>query len=460
MPNTTDRQFEKFLSEIDKSIITTSTCDRTFFAYDATNSFVYPSAVVRPRNTDELQNVIRAANATRTPIIPRGAGTGFSGGSLATSGGVVLDLLQLNRIIEIDEEDMMVQVEPGVILRDLHEAVEKKNLYYPPDPASLKTCTIGGNVAENAGGPHCLKYGVTGDYVMIIEAFTGKGDFFSAGKAIYKNRAGYDLKKILIGSEGTLAVFSAFRLKLIAKPESKMLFLAFFADLTEAGKTVNRLLCSGIVPSSIEFMDQNTIIAVEKFAKFGIPTEYEALLLIEIDGRVDEMQPSKRKVEKVLENSAKKVQFADDPREQEKLWEIRRKSSPAMRAYGNTKINEDIVVPRKHVPAAVRTLWEIEKKNSVKIISFGHIGDGNIHVNIMHDGKNQEEVKRAHIAVQEIFEMVNSMGGAVSGEHGVGSSKIDYLPRNIDPVSLQLMREIKSIFDPNNILNPEKIFRS
>ncbi|MBF0407498.1 MAG: FAD-binding protein [Candidatus Riflebacteria bacterium] len=461
MKNTTEfpeRNYDRFISEIGRCSVSTGASERICHAYDATNKFVFPDLVVRPSSIEELHAVVKAANVWKIPLIPRGAGTGFSGGSLGVRGGAVVDLLQFDKIVDLDEDDMTVYVEPGVIVRDIHEAVESRGLYYPPDPASLKTCTIGGNIAENAGGPHCLKYGVTRDYVMVIDGITGGGDIFSAGKAVHKNRAGYDLKQLLVGSEGTLAIFTGFRLKLIAKPEKKILFLAFFSELVDAAKTVNLILKSGIVPSSVEFMDKNTIMAVENFAKFGLPTQHEALLLIEIDGRADETVASRKIAESVLSKHAKLVQFADDKNEQEKLWEIRRKASPAMRAYGNTKINEDIVVPRKHVPTAIRRLWETGERNNVKVISFGHIGDGNIHVNIMHDGNNAQEVKRAKVAVGEIFEMVNSLGGAISGEHGIGTAKMDFLPGNIDNTSLELMRNIKKTFDPNNILNPGKIF--
>ncbi len=453
-----ERVLRQFAAEVGADLFSADPVTLVAHSYDATNEFVVPAGIVRPRAAREVGPILAAANRLGVPLVPRGAGTGFSGGALPERGGVVLDLLGLNRIVDLDEAAMTVTVEPGVVTLHLQDLVGKKGLFYPPDPASLKVCTIGGNVAENAGGPHCLKYGVTRDYVMVIDGFTADGRPVRAGKATLKNRAGYDLKNLLIGSEGTLAVFTSFVLRLIPRPESTVLFVAFFSDFHAATAMVNTLFRAGITPSSMEFMDGFAIRAVERHAKFGLPLQYQALLLIEIDGRADEMAGVRRKAEEVLGKGAAEVRVAVSAAEQASLWEIRRKASPAMRAFGNKKANEDIVVPRQHIPATIRGLREIADRHRLNLISFGHIGDGNIHVNIMYDGQDPDEAARVGVAVREVFDLVNRFDGAVSGEHGIGLSKKPYLPANLDPVSYDLMRSIKRVFDPNNILNPYKMF--
>ena len=447
-----------FIAEMPEDAIFTDSAVTTLYSYDATNVFFFHDAVVRPQNSEQLGQIVKVANRTGVPLTPRGAGTGFSGGSLPAEGGVVIDFMGMNQIVDFDFENMMVKVQAGVITNDLAAVAAKHGLYYPPDPASLKTCTIGGNVAENAGGPRCLKYGVTRDYVLGIDGFTGDGRGFSFGRGVLKNRAGYDMKQVLIGSEGTLAVFSDLFLRLVPMPEAKTLFTAFFKDFRDATSLVNRIMLKGIAPSSLEFMDEFAIRAVENHAGMGLPTGYQALLIVEIDGRHDEMPVLKKVTQELLEEAAAEIRCAETPARQDELWEIRRQASPAMRAYGNKKANEDIAVPRKHVPLAVEKIREIAQKNSLNIINFGHIGDGNIHVNVMYDKDDAAEAKRVEVAIREIFDLVNSLGGAVSGEHGIGISKKRFLPGNIDPVSYDLMRSMKKLFDPNNIMNPFKMF--
>ncbi|HNW33639.1 MAG TPA: FAD-linked oxidase C-terminal domain-containing protein [Candidatus Ozemobacteraceae bacterium] len=449
---------DRFLAGIDRCIFSADPVTVAAHSYDATNEFHYPSGVVRPRHAADVGAVLRAANESGVCLFPRGAGTGFSGGSLPAGGGVVIDFLGMSRILNIDEESMTARVEPGVVTLHLQNEVEKCGLYYPPDPASLKICTIGGNVAENAGGPHCLKYGVTRDYVLALDGFTADGRPFGAGKGTLKDRAGYDLKHLFIGSEGTLAVFTGILLRLLPKPETRILFSAWFADLNDAAVMVNTLLRRGIAPSSLEFMDRSALQAVESYAKLGINTGYEAVLIVEIDGRSDEMPHLKRITQECLAQTAAEINVATEKREQEALWEIRRKASPAMRAFGNKKANEDIVVPRRNVPACIRELRALAQQDGLNIISFGHIGDGNIHVNIMYDGGNAAERERVERGLKKLFAIVNRYEGAVSGEHGIGIAKKRYLPANLDPVSYDLMRSIKRLFDPNGILNPGKMF--
>ncbi|MBI3037430.1 FAD-binding protein [bacterium] len=456
--------FAKFKTEIDSACFSEDPINNTLHSYDATNEFHLPAGVVRPRNEFDLQQIIRSANANFIPLVPRGAGTGFSGGALPLNKGgklcspsVVIDFLGMNKILELDEDDMVAKVQPGLVTFQFQEYVEQKGFFYPPDPASLKTCTLGGNVAENAGGPRCLKYGLTRDYVLAIDGFTGDGKPFHVGKGVLKNRSGYDLRHILIGSEGTLGVFSSILLKLRPKPEDRILFIAFFDDFNEATGMVNTLLHKGIQPSSMEFMDEFSVRAVERHGKFGLPLNYQALLLIEADGRSDEIPFLKRRIEDSLKVSAKEIRIAIEHYEQEAFWDIRRKTSPALRAFGNKKANEDISVPRKSIPAVIRGLREIADKNRINLINFGHIGDGNIHVNIMYDGKNPDDQFRVNLALTNIASLVNEVHGAISGEHGVGTVKKRFLPGNVDSVSYDLMRAIKKDFDPNGILNPGKM---
>lgn len=447
-----------FLAGIDGSIFKCDPVTVAAHAYDATNEFHYPAGVVRPRNAADVAAILKSANEHGVSLFPRGAGTGFSGGSLPVDGGVVIDFLGMSRILDIDEESMTARVEPGVVTLHLQEAVEARGLYYPPDPASLKICTIGGNIAENAGGPHCLKYGVTRDYVLSLDGFTADGRPFGAGKGTLKDRAGYDLKHLFVGSEGTLAVFTGILLRLLPRPEDRILFSAYFEDLNDATAMVNTLLKRGIAPSSLEFMDRSALQAVESYAKLGINTRHEAVLIVEIDGRSDEMPHLRRITEECLSKTAAEINVATDKREQDQLWEVRRKASPAMRAFGNKKANEDIVVPRRNVPACIRELRELAEREKLNIISFGHIGDGNIHTNIMYDSGNAEERARVERGLKQLFAIVNKYEGAVSGEHGIGIAKKRFLPANLDPVSYDLMRSIKKLFDPNGILNPGKMF--
>ncbi len=447
---------DRFLDRLPAAIRATDLVARTLHAYDATNRPLLPAAVVRPRTTDELGEVVRLAVAERVPIVPRGAGSGFSGGSLS-EGGVVLDLLGLDRIVDIDTRERLAIVEPGVVTRTLQSAVEREGWFYAPDPASHKFSTLGGNVAENAGGPRCLKYGVTGDWVLAIDAFTGTGATLRAGKPLLKNRAGYDLKRLLVGSEGTLAVFSRLTLRLRPLPQDRFLCLALFRDLDAATAAVGPMLAADIQPAALEFMDHSAIQAVVTHAGIDLPAATRALLLIEVDGRADELPARQARLAEVLAATVIELRTATAPEDQERLWEIRRKASPAMHHFGNTKANEDIVVPVGRIPDMVRALGEIGTRHAVPIISFGHIGDGNIHVNIMYDGHDNAQVGRVELALAEVFAVVNRLDGAISGEHGVGLSKRAWLPANVDTASYALMREIKQVFDPHGILNPGKM---
>lgn len=450
--------FDKFVKAIGKENFSHDPIVNICYSYDATNDFKIPLGVIRPKKLEDVKYILECANEFNIPIIPRGAGTGFSGGAIAEVPAVILDLLAFKKIIDFDEISMTIKVEPGVVTASLKEFVAEHNLFYPPDPASFKISTIAGNVAENAGGPHCVKYGVTGDYVLVIEGYTGEGKFIRVGKPVLKNRSGYNLKDLVVGSEGTLMVFTNITLKLIPKPESAILFLAYFRKLQNTLDFIIELFKNYIMPASLEFMDQNSIIAIEKFSGIGLPTNFEALLYIELDGRKDELIYSKSLTEKILKKYSDEVNIADNKEDIEKLWEIRRKASPAMRIYGDKKINEDIVVPKRYIPNVIVEINNLSKKFNIPIISFGHIGDGNIHVNIMTNSSDISQNEKLPRLLNELFDIVNKYDGSVSGEHGIGISKKPFLINNLDANSYNIMRNIKKIFDPNNILNPAKIF--
>ncbi len=425
------------------------------YSFDASGIEEMPSAVAWPENTEEVIRIMRYAYENDIPVVPRGAGTGMTGGSLPLSGCIVISLERMNRLIEIDRENMTVLVEPGIINGKLQREVEKDGLFYPPDPASMNFCTIGGNVAENAGGPRALKYGVTRDYVMELEAVLPDGSLIRTGYRTHKGVAGYDLTRLLVGSEGTLAVITKIRLRLLPLPEDVITLLAFFDDLSIAGKAVTSILTARVIPRTLEFMDRDAIKAVEHFHPLGL-SDIEALLLIEIDGPVNTIKKEAGKVVEILNKLGADVRIAEDEDARDRLWEARRSISPALYHISPHKINQDIVVPRNRIPEMIVALKRLSDKSGLKIVNFGHAGDGNIHVNIMVDKKDEEEYRKGQAVVKDIFELALSMGGTISGEHGIGITKLPYIQMEIKEKELSLMKGIKSVFDPGGILNPGK----
>jgi glycolate dehydrogenase FAD-linked subunit len=433
--------------------------DRQCYSFDATQISHWPEAVVFPGRAEEISQILKLANHNRFPVVPRGSGSGFSGGSVPVQGGLVLVLLRLNRIKKIDTKNFLAVVEPGVITKDLQQAVETQGLFYPPDPSSLAFSSLGGNVAENAGGGRAVKYGVTRDYVLGLEVVLPTGEIIKTGVQTAKGVVGYDLTRLLIGSEGTLGIITEITLKLIPLPEGRQTFLAFFNDLSLATQAVVELFQSGVLPSILEFMDQPSIRVVEEYLHLGLPLEAQALLLIEIDGQEEVISTQAETIQQTLERlKAQRVRKASSAQEADDLWKARRSISPALFRLKPNKINEDIVVPRDKIPEAIERFQEIGSRLGLLIVSFGHAGDGNIHVNVMYDAKNPEEAANAKTAVEEIFRAVMALGGTLSGEHGIGLTKAPYLSMELDPVSIALMKKIKQLFDPNHILNPGKIF--
>lgn len=426
------------------------------YSYDATNTLRQPDAVVFPSGPEEVSLVLKMANSEGFPVVPRGAGTGFSGGSLPVKGGVVLSFERMRNILEIDTENMVAIVEPGVVTWDLQQAVEKLGLFYPPDPSSLKFSTIGGNIAECAGGPRAVKYGVTRDYVLGLEAVLPTGEIINTGVRTAKGVVGYDLTRLLVGSEGTLGVVTKAVLKLLPLPETTTTMLALFPDLRAAARATSAIIRARIIPSTLEIMDSVSIKCVEGFAKTGLP-EAEALLLIEVDGHKAAVETEAEAVRRVcLENGAGEFRAASDRNEVKDLWKARRAVSAALYKARPGKINEDIVVPRSRIPDLVDGLRGISERHGVLIASFGHAGDGNIHVNIMHDRESQAEAALA--VAEDVFRLAVGLGGTISGEHGVGSAKARYLDMELKPDAIAAMKRIKEAFDPKGILNPGKIF--
>ena len=427
------------------------------YAYDGTWAETRPDVVVHPQTTQHVADVLRIADQHRIPVVPRGAATGLAGGAVPVQGSICLNLARMTRILEISTGDTLAVVQPGVVTYDLQKAVEKHGLFYPPDPASVYQSTIGGNVATNAGGPRCLKYGVTADYVLGLEVVLPGGHVMRTGGRTIKDVAGYNLGQLFVGSEGTLGVVTEITVRLIPKPATQLTALAAFPKLNDACQAVGNILQAGIVPLVTELMDQGTTKAIEDFKHLGLPTDVEALLLVAVDGDVDVVAREIASVAGILKKSgAREVRQARTADESESLWEARRNLSPAIARLARNKLGEDIAVPRSQIPAFAKRMQEIGRSNDVRIVVYGHIGDGNLHPTLLCDRRDGAVMKRVEKAAGEIFEAAVSLGGTVTGEHGIGIFKRDYVASAIDPVALAWMMAIKKLFDPHNIMNPGK----
>ncbi len=428
------------------------------YGFDASSEEGNPSAVVRPVNTEEVSEVVAFAFKNNTPIIPRGAGTGMTGGAVPLRDAVILSLEGMNRIIDIDKKNMVAVVEPGVINSHLQEKLEEAGLFYPPDPASMNFCTLGGNVAENAGGPRAIKYGVTKDYVLGLETVLPDGRILMTGGKTYKGVVGYDLTRLMVGSEGTLGIVTKIFLKVLPLPEETVTLLCTFSDPDNAAQSISRITSSSIIPRALEFMDHESIRAVENYRSFGLPLNAEALLLIEVDGPRAAVKEEAEKIASICMSLKGNISIAEDMFSKQRIWEARRAISPALYHIKPTKVNEDIVVPRGRIPEMLKSLREIAEKYDLIIANFGHAGDGNIHVNVMTDKNNEEEYHRAKNSIRDIFEATLKLDGTISGEHGIGITKKQYIGMELSDVSIEIMKAIKKAFDPKGIMNPGKIF--
>ncbi len=437
--------------------ISTAPEDLAAYAYDGTWAEMQPAVVVHPQTTEQVAAVLRVADARRIPVVPRGAATGMAGGAVPVKGSICLNLARMNRILEISTADTLAVVEPGVITNDLQRAVEKVGLLYPPDPASVYQCTIGGNAATNAGGPRCLKYGVTADYVLGLQIVLPGGYVMRTGGRTIKDVAGYNLAQLFVGSEGTLGVITEITLRLIPKPAAQLTALAVFPRLADACTAVGNILQAGIVPLVTELMDQGATRAVENFKHLGLPTDVEALLLVAVDGDEESVKREIVAVAEILRQSgAREVRQARSAEESEALWEGRRNLSPAIARLATHKLGEDIAVPRSQIPAMIARFQEIARANDVPTVVYGHIGDGNLHPTLLFDRRDAALMKRVEKAAGEILDAAVALGGTLTGEHGIGLFKRDHMTSALDPVALTWMVAIKKLFDPNGIMNPGK----
>ena len=448
----------KIIDKLPNLKISTSPEDLVCYGFDASGIEISPSAVVWPDTTEDVVKVMKYAYENNISVVPRGAGTGMTAGAVPSKGAIIISFEKMKRILEIDTENLNVLCEPGVINGRLQRELEWKGLFYPPDPASMNFCTIGGNVAENAGGPRALKYGVTRDYVMEIESVLPNGEIMTTGVKTSKGVVGYDLTRLLTGSEGTLSVFTKIRLKILPLPEEVVTLLAIFNNLEASGDAVAKIISSKIIPRTLEFMDREAIAAIEKFKPVGLPKDAEAILLIELDGHPSAITKEAEKIVDICQQLGAEIKKAEDEDARNQLWASRRAISPALYQIRPTKINEDIVVPRNMVTEMLKRLRKLSEESGIKIVNFGHAGDGNIHVNIMVDKADNDEYTKGLSLVEQIFKDTLSLGGTISGEHGIGLTKAGYIGMELSRKELEIMEAIKKVFDPKNILNPGKIF--
>ena len=440
--------------------IYTDKAHKRAYSYDATRTYYEPDAVLFPRSEEDISKILKYCNEHKIVIVPRGAGSGFTGGALPVNGGIVLAMEKhMNNILEIDLENMLAIVQPGVVNKDLQHHVEELGLFYPPDPASEEYSTLGGNVSENAGGMRAAKYGITKDFVMALRAVLPNGDVIRAGKRTIKDVAGYNIAGILTASEGTLAVITEITLKLLPKPKFAKSYMGIFPDVSSAMNAVFKSLAKGANPVAMEFLDSLVVKAVQEKLGVDLPSEAGALLIGDVDGNVEQEVEFQLKTlkESFLENGAVDFRVASEKSERDELWRARRGASQSITIYGSKKLNEDISVPRSMLPKALEEIYKIGSKYNFNVPCFGHAGDGNIHVNVMVDGSDSKQLEDGHKAIKEIFQLVVDMGGTLSGEHGIGLSKAEFMNIAFSDEELALFKRVKEAFDPNGILNPGKM---
>jgi len=452
---------QKIISELRQALgaerVSTAPEDLATYAYDGTWLETQPDVIVHPQTTEDVSAVLRIADARRIPVVPRGSATGLAGAAVPVPGSICLNMARMNRILDISTADTLAVAQPGVITNDLQKAVEKFGLFYPPDPASVYQCTVGGNVATNAGGPRCLKYGVTGDYVLGLHVVLAGGHVLRLGGRTIKDVAGYDLKRLFIGSEGTLGVVTEIIVRLIPKPAAQRTALAAFPRLADACQAVGNILQAGVVPLVTELMDHATTKAVEDFKHLGLALDVEAHLLVAVDGDADLVQREIAVVADILRGSgARDVRQAKTAEESEALWEARRSISPAIARLARNKLGEDITVPRSKIPEMVARLHDISQANDIPIVVYGHIGDGNLHPTLLCDRRDGAIMQRAAKAAGELLGAAVALGGTLTGEHGIGVFKRDHIHEGLDANALAYMAGVKALFDPHGILNPGK----
>jgi glycolate oxidase len=432
--------------------------DLVSYSYDASDHNHRPEASVWPNSAEQVSSIMRLANEHRFPVVPRGAGTGLTGAAVPVSGGLVLDLCRMTKIIDIRIADRQVVVQPGVVYTDLEKALHPYGFFFPPDPASGTVCTLGGNVATNAGGIRGAKYGVTRDYVMGLEIVLPDGRMMRTGSHCMKSSSGYDLTRLFVGSEGTLGIFTEITLKISPRPTAEKTGLAHFTDLGDAGRSVQDIMKSGVIPSVLEILDEHAIKVLRTHGDIKLP-EVIAVILVETDGYTEtEAAFQMTKVTEIFKkNGANLIKIAESADETEALWKARRSVGSIAARLRNHNVSEDVTVPISKVPDLLTHISEIVQKYGLPFVIFGHAGDGNLHPRIMYDRNDPDQIKQVHGAVGEIFELTCQMGGTLTGEHGVGLAKAPYMTLEHDPVALEVMKSLKGLFDPNDVLNPGKM---
>lgn len=451
---------EELAQIVGSEYVLTSSEDLIAYSYDGTSIEHCPDAIVLPFNTEQVSRVMQICYREGICVIPRGMASGLAGGAVPVSGGISLCLTRMNRILNLDTKNMMVSVEAGMITADLQAQVEAVGLFYPPDPSSVRHSTIGGNVACNAGGARCLKYGVTRDYVMGLTVVLSDGRILQTGTKAIKNVTTYDLKNLFVGSEGTLGIITEVLLKLIPSPKFVRTAMAVYPLLENASVTVNNVLRAGVLPATIELMDNTTIETIEEYLHLGLPTNVAAILIIEVDGSDEETVT--RQIETIghvcRASGASDVRLAKTEAERADLWRGRRAVLPSLVRRGPDQLSEDISLPRAAIPEAIRRIKVVSEKYGLTIAVFGHAGDGNLHPSILYDKRDPEQVHRMEQASRDIFTIAIELGGTLSGEHGIGVLKLPFLGLASSPIEIELMQAIKRAFDPRGILNPGKKF--
>ena len=428
------------------------------YSYDATNWSHMPEAVVFPTDAEQISGILKFANENEIPVTPRGGGTNVSGGSIPIKGGIVLCTTRMNKILDINKNNLNATVEPGVVLKDFQEALAIEGMFFPPDPQSFAGCTMGGVVAENSGGPSCLKYGVTKQYVLGLEVVLADGRIVKLGGLTPKNRTGYELMMLFTGSEGTLGVISKITLRLLPETKTNKTIVAIFGDVAEAGETVSAIIAGGVLPSKVEFVDNWTFEKFRGLLPDKILDTSQVIILIQIDGLPETVAAETEEIIEVCTNSAREVRVAEDPAEAEKYWQARSAHFSDISSRTHTIVNEDVSVPRDRIADFIRISQESAKKYDVPISFAGHVGDGNFHPVVLSDNRDKEHYERALKCVDEIIETALSLGGVLSGEHGIGLEKQRFLKKAMDPTAIDIMKQIKDLLDPNHILNPGKIW--
>ena len=424
-----------------------------------TNPNEIAEVVVFVENVQQVSKIMKYAYSKSKPVIARAAGTNLCGACLPKKGGIIIDFAKMNKILEISKDNLICKVEPGVVIEDLQKEVEKLDLFYPPDPSNLKASMIGGSIGLSSGGPHTFKYGATKDFVIDLEVVLSDGTIMHTGSSCSKDVTGYNMTQLFVGSEGTLGIITQATIRLIPKPEAKRVMLAYFDTLEDTSRTVNDIISNLITPSVIDLMDNNTLKTIESFYPCNLKTDKTAALLIEIDGFKEILDSQYNKIIEICNrNNSSYIQTASTKEEEERIWISRRSSFGATAKLAPNVLTEDVVVPRENIVPLVKGIWEICKKYELKTCIMGHIGDGNIHPNIALDLRNPVERYNFDRAKTELFELALSLNGRLSGEHGIGCEKSEFISKALDPNNLEYMKKIKKLFDPKNILNPGKIF--